>query len=162
MIKRSLLLLSIAVLLSASFTQALATNPNGRVPTIEDLLMVKSAGGAQISPDGKWVAYSVSETDMKQDAYVNHIWLVDTATGKGFQLTRGEKSAGGAQWSPDGEWLAFTSNRIGDKNQIFVINPEGGEAIQLTKAETSVGGFAWSKDGKMIAFAATEPVPQAF
>lgn len=161
MIKRSLLLLSVAVLLSASFSPALATNPNGRVPTIEDLLMVKSAGGAQISPDGRWVAYSVSETDMKQDAYVNHIWLVDTATGKGFQLTRGEKSAGGAQWSPDGEWLAFTSNRIGDKNQIFVINPAGGEAIQLTKAETSVGGFAWSKDGKMIAFAATEPVPQA-
>ncbi|HJQ68409.1 MAG TPA: S9 family peptidase [Blastocatellia bacterium] len=161
MIKRSLLLLSIAVLLSASFSHALATNPNGRVPTIEDLLMIKSAGGAQISPDGRWVAYSVSETDMKQDAYVNHIWLVETATGNGFQLTRGEKSAGGAQWSPDGEWLAFTSNRVGDKNQIFVINPRGGEAIQLTKAETSVGGFAWSKDGKMIAFAATEPAPQA-
>ena len=160
MIKRSLLLLSIIVLLGASFTHALATNPNGRVPTIDDLLMVKSVGGAQISPDGRWVAYTVTESDMKQDAYVTHVWLVETATGKRFQLTRGEKSAGGASWSPDGQWLAFTSNRIGDKNQIFVISPDGGEAIQLTKSETSVGGFAWSKDGKMIAFAATEPVPQ--
>ncbi len=161
MIKRSLLLLSIAVLLSASFTRALATNPNGRVPTIDDLLTVKSAGGAQISPDGRWVAYSVTETDFKQDAYVSHIWLADTQTGKTFQLTRGEKSAGGAQWSPDGAWLAFTSNRIGDKNQIFVINPEGGEAVQLTKAETSVGGYIWSKDGKQIAFSASDAPPQA-
>jgi dipeptidyl aminopeptidase/acylaminoacyl peptidase len=161
MMKRSLLHLSIVVLLAASFTQALATNPNGRVPTVEDLLMVKSAGGAQISPDGKWVAYSVTETDMKQDAYVTHIWLADTATGKKIQLTRGEKSAGGAQWSPDGAWLAFTSNRIGDKNQIFAISPDGGEAVQLTKSETSIGGFAWSKDGKQIAFSATEAPPQA-
>ena len=161
MIKRSLLLLSIAVLLSASFSRALATNPNGRVPTIDDLLTVKSAGGAQISPDGRRVAYSITETDFKQDAFVSHIWLADTQTGKTFQLTRGEKSAGGAQWSPDGAWLAFTSNRIGDKNQIFVINPEGGEAVQLTRAETSVGGFVWSKDGKQIAFSAPDAPPQA-
>ena len=161
MIKRSLLLLSVVLLLSASFTRALATNPNGRVPTIDDLLMVKSAGGAQISPDGRWVAYSVVETDFKQDAFVNHIWLADTQTGKTFQLTRGEKSAGGAQWSPDGAWLAFTSNRIGDKNQIFAISPGGGEAVQLTKAETSVGGFAWSKDGKQIAFSAPDAPPPA-
>lgn len=160
MIKRSLLLLSIAVLMSASFARALATNPNGRVPTIDDLLMVKSAGGAQISPDGKWVAYTVTETDFKQDAYVSHIWLANTTTGKTFQLTRGEKSAGGAQWSPDGAWLAFTSNRIGDKNQIFVINPEGGEAVQLTKSESSVGGYTWSKDGKQIAFSAPDAPPQ--
>jgi dipeptidyl aminopeptidase/acylaminoacyl peptidase len=161
MIKRSLLLLSIVVLLSASFTHALATNPNGRVPTIDDLLTIKSAGGAQISPDGRWVAYGVNETDFKQDAFVSQIWLADTQTGKTFQLTRGEKGSGGAQWSPDGAWLAFTSNRIGDKNQIFVINPEGGEAVQLTKAETSVGGFAWSKDGKQIAFSAPDAPPQA-
>ena len=52
MIKRSLLLLSIAALTERVFAPALATNPNGRVPTVDDLLMVKSAGGAQISPDG--------------------------------------------------------------------------------------------------------------
>ena len=41
-----------------------------RVPTIDDLLTIKTVGGAQISPDGKWVAYTVSETDFAQDAYV--------------------------------------------------------------------------------------------
>jgi dipeptidyl aminopeptidase/acylaminoacyl peptidase len=132
-----------------------------RVPTIDDLLTVKSAAGAQISPDGRWVAYTVTETDFRQDAYVTHLWLADAASGRAFQLTRGEKGVGGAQWSPDSQWLAFTSNRIGDRNQIFVIRPDGGEALQLTKAETAVGAFTWSQDGRQIAFAATEPQPQA-
>jgi dipeptidyl aminopeptidase/acylaminoacyl peptidase len=127
-----------------------------RVPTIDDLLTVKSAGGVQISPDGKWVAYTVTETDFKQDAYVTHLWIVNPASGRSLQLTRGEKGVGGLQWSPDAAWLAFTSNRIGDKNQIFVISPEGGEAVQLTKSESSIASFHWSHDGKRIAFSAAD------
>jgi len=135
---------------------ALSVQAQKRVPAIDDLLNFKSLGGAQISPDGKYVAYTVSETDWKQDAFVTQIWLANTATGKSFQVTRGEKSAGNPQWSPSGEWLAFTSNRVGDKNQIFVIYPDGGEAAQLTKAENGVNGFAWSEDGKSIAFTASD------
>ncbi|MGH9850804.1 MAG: TolB family protein, partial [Blastocatellia bacterium] len=145
-----------AVLLLTVFCLALTANAQRRIPTVDDLINVKSLGGAQISPDGKWVTYTVNETDWKQDAFVNHIWLANTATGKAFQLTRGEKSAGNPQWSPDSQWLAFTSNRVGDKNQIFVIHPDGGEAVQLTKAENGVNGFAWSEDGKNIAFTSSD------
>src|SRR4030095_13082809 len=126
-----------------------AANAQRRVPTVDDLLNVKSLGGAQISPDGKYVAYTVSETDWKQDAFVTQIWLGDTATGKPFQITRGEKADG---TPPAAQCRAFTSNRIGDKNQVFIIYPDGGEAAQLTKAENGVNGFAWSDDGKSIAF----------
>jgi dipeptidyl aminopeptidase/acylaminoacyl peptidase len=157
--KRAVVFFSIIALLVTCSFRAAAGDGARRVPTIDDLLMVKSVGGAQISPDGRWVAYGVNEADFKQDAFVTQIHLANTATGKTFQLTRGDKPSGNPQWSPDGSWLAFTSNRIGDKNQIFVINPEGGEAVQLTKAETSVGGYSWSEDGKMIAFSAAEPAP---
>jgi len=150
MLKRSIILLLFTLSL------ALTATAQKRAPTIDDLINVKSLGGAQISPDGKWVAYTINETDWKQDAFINHIWLVNTATGKAFQLTRGEKSAGNPQWSPDTQWLAFTSNRIGDKNQIFVIHPDGGEAAQLTRAENGVNGFAWSEDGKNIAFTSSD------
>ncbi len=132
-----------------------------RVPTIDDLLLVKSVGGAQISPDGTWVAYTVNETDFKQDAFVTQVWLANTATGRTLQLTRGDKPSGSPQWSPDSQWLAFTSSRIADRNQIFVIRPDGGEAQQLTKAETAVGGFSWSADARQIAFSASEPQTQA-
>jgi dipeptidyl aminopeptidase/acylaminoacyl peptidase len=131
-----------------------------RVPTIEDLLNLKSLGAARISPDGRRVAYTVTETDIEQDAFVTQIWLADVASGKTAQLTRSKKSSSGPTWSPDGLWLAFTSNRADDRSQIFVISPDGGEAIQLTKSETGVGGFDWSRDGRTIAFAAGDPVPE--
>jgi len=131
-----------------------------RVPTLDDLLTLKSVGGTQISPDGKWVAYTVGYGDFKQDAFITQIWLADSGSGKTIQLTRGDKSSTNPHWSPDGRWLAFLSNRIEDKNQIFLIDPTGGEAQQLTKSETAISNFAWSEDGKSIAYTATEPTAQ--
>jgi len=142
----------------AQTTPGAVTDKAKRVPTIEDLMALKSAGAARISPDGTRVAYTVTETDMEQDAYVTQIWLADVATGESRQLTRGKKSSSGPAWSPDGRWIAFTSSRADDKSQIFVISPDGGEAVQLTKSETGIGGFAWSPDGKMIAFSSSDPV----
>ncbi|MGZ5556518.1 MAG: TolB family protein, partial [Candidatus Aminicenantales bacterium] len=136
-----------------------SVEPAKRVPTVEDLMALKSAGNPQISPDGRRVAYTVTETDFDQDAYVTQIWLADVASGETIQLTRGKKSSSGPTWSPDGRWIAFTSSRAEDKSQIFVISPDGGEAIQMTKAETGVGGFDWSPDGKTIAYTASDPVP---
>ena len=86
-------------------------------------MALKSAGDARISPDGSSVAYTVTETDFDQDAYVTQIWLADVASGRTLQLTRGKKSASGPVWSPDGRWIAFTSSRAEDKSQLFVISP---------------------------------------
>ena len=147
-------------LLAISFVTN-AADTSRHVPTIDELLTIKSIGAAQISPDGKHVAYTVTNGDFKQDAFVTQIWLAETGSpGRTLQLTRGDKSSTNPRWSPDGEWLAFTSNRIDDKNQIFVINPAGGEAVQLTKSETAISSFAWSEDGRSIAYTATEPAPQ--
>jgi dipeptidyl aminopeptidase/acylaminoacyl peptidase len=158
MFRRSLCLLLLSLCIVAS--AALASTNGRRVPTVDDLLSLKTVGGAQISPDGNWVAYTVATSDFKQDAFVTQIWVVEVASGRRFQLTRGDKSSTSPRWSPSGSWLAFLSNRVEDKNQIFVINPAGGEAIQLTKSETAIGGFAWSEDGKSIAYLASEATPQ--
>jgi dipeptidyl aminopeptidase/acylaminoacyl peptidase len=125
-----------------------------RLPTIDDLLNIDAIGSVRISPNGKWVGYSVTHSDLKKDAFVTHIWIADPASGRRYQLTRGDKSGGDVAWSPDSTWLTFTSNRTGDKSQIFAIPPDGGEAVQLTKAETGVKSFQWSPDSKSIAFTA--------
>src|SRR5690348_1831901 len=143
MIKTALALLALLLVVSAEPAQS-------RVPTLDDLITLKSIGGTQISPDGKWVAYTVSYGDFKQDVFVTQIWIANSDTGKSFQLTRGDKSSTSPRWSSDGKWLAFLSNRIDDKNQIFVIDPSGGEAQQLTKSETAINSFAWSEDDKTI------------
>jgi dipeptidyl aminopeptidase/acylaminoacyl peptidase len=84
---------------------------NKHTPTLTESLSLKGLSGQQISPDGKFIAYRVRETDWKENAYVRQIWLVNTSTGETFQLTRGKKSAGAMEWSPDGRWLAFVTER---------------------------------------------------
>ncbi|MDI4634153.1 S9 family peptidase [Pelomonas sp. V22] len=149
--------------LSLAFGPALAAEPAARhVATIDELLQLKTlAGGTQISPDGRYVAYQLSRADFKQDAFITTIWLADTQTGRHIALTQAGKSASNPQWSPDGAWLAFTSSRVEDKDQLFAIRPDGGEAVQLSKSETGVRGYAWSPDGRQIAFTANEAQSQA-
>jgi dipeptidyl aminopeptidase/acylaminoacyl peptidase len=161
LLRSTLSLVVLFVSLGVTAPHARAFDGAKHVPTVDDLLSLKGIGAARISPDGKWVAYTVSEANFKQDAFVSQIWIAETATGRRTQLTRGEKSSANPNWSPDGAWLAFTSDRIGDKSQIFVIRPDGGEAVQLTKHETSIGGFNFSPDGRTIIYAATEPPPSS-
>ena len=127
-----------------------------RVPTVDDLLTLKSIGGVQIAPDGTRIVFTQTEADFKQDAFVTQLWLADVKSGATMQLTRGEKSSNNPQWSGDGKWIAFTSPRAGDRSQLFAIDPRGGEAIQITKSETAINGFAWAPDGKTIAYSAPE------
>ncbi len=152
-------LLAVAILAAAILAPGVRAADARRVPTVADLMALKSVGGAVISPDGKRVAFTVTETDFDQDAYLTQIWLADASSGKATQLTRHKKSSGNPVWSPDGAWLSFASDRAENgRTQIFLISPEGGEAIQLTKAETGVNGYAWSPDGMSIAFTASDPV----
>jgi len=65
-------------LLLITITSAILVEAQHRVPTIDDLLTIKSVGGTQISPDGKLVAYTVGYGDFKQDAFINQIWLAQT------------------------------------------------------------------------------------
>lgn len=89
----------------------LALGQTKHIPTLDEALSLKHVGNPKISPDGRFVAYQVQETNWKGNEYVRQIWIVNVATGKSFQLTRGKKSAGGADWSPDGRWLAFVTER---------------------------------------------------
>jgi dipeptidyl aminopeptidase/acylaminoacyl peptidase len=128
-------------------------------PTVDQILSLKRAGSPEISPDGRFVAYTVRETNWDDNAYETQIWLADARSGATRQLTNGKKSSSSPAWSPDGSRLAFISDRT-DKRQIYVINPQAGEAEALTTLEDGVTSFAWSPDGKRIAYTATEQKPQ--
>jgi dipeptidyl aminopeptidase/acylaminoacyl peptidase len=143
-------------------------------PTVDQILSLKRAGSPEISPDGRWVAYTVRETNWDDNAYETEIWLADAATGDPQQaevgvsssnpatrqLTNAKKSSQSPAWSPDGSKLAFISDRT-DKRQIYLISPQGGEADALTSVEDGISSFAWSPDGKTIAYTATEAKPAA-
>src|SRR5258705_5872906 len=74
-------------------------------PTVDQILSLKRAGSPEISPDGRWVAYTVRETNWDENAYETEIWLADTTSGGNAarrQLTNARKSSQSPAWSPDG------------------------------------------------------------
>ena len=142
------------------FIFAFAVFASGQTPTIDQSLNMKTAGGPRISPDGRYVAYQVQETNWEDNAFETEIWIAVTSTGDRYQLTNAKKSSSNPQWSPDSKRIAFVSDRDG-KRQLYLIAPNGGEALQLTTLETGVNGFAWSSDGRRIAFTAADPETKA-
>src|SRR5947209_8875647 len=127
-----------------------------QVPTIDQSLSAKQATAAEISPDGRYVAYIVQQANWEENSFETQIWIAQQGTGEKYQLTSGKKSSQSPKWSPDSKRIAFASDRDG-KRQIYIISPSGGEAAQLTAEDNGVGAYEWSPDGSMLAFTSSGP-----
>src|SRR3989454_780331 len=117
-----------------------------RAITVDDYLALKSVGNPQLSPDGKWVAYTVTEQSLKDNRGITRIWLADVASGSARQLTAGPGSDRQPRWSPDGRTLAFVSTRENGA-QLWVLPIAGGEARRLTSLADGVFDPVWLPDG---------------
>ena len=126
-----------------------------RAMTIDDVMALKQVQDAQISPDGRWVAYVVSVADFKENGFNSDVWLVSTAGGEPVRLTTSIKADNHPVWSPDSKRLAFLSSRDG-KPQIYLISPFGGESEKLTDSKSGIQAMQWSPDGKRIAYVAVQ------
>jgi dipeptidyl aminopeptidase/acylaminoacyl peptidase len=131
-----------------------------QTPTIDQSLSMQSVGNARISPDGQYVAYTVTQANWEENEFAQQIWIAVAATGERYHLTSGKKSSQSPKWSPDSTRIAFLSERDG-KRQIYVIRPHGGEAQQLTSEENGVESMEWAPDGSAIAFSSTGPDAKA-
>ncbi len=127
-----------------------------QAPTFEQSLSLRRATEQAISPDGRFVAFTVQKTNWTDNSYETEIWIAVTETGQRYRLTGGKKSSNSPVFSPDSKRIAFASDREG-KRQIYLISPTGGEAIQLLSMENGVDAFQWTPDGKALAFTASEP-----
>ena len=139
-----------AALSGLALTTILAAQP--RPMTVDDLLRMHRVADAQISPDGKQVAYVVTDVLKEENRTNSDVWLM-AADGSGTprKLTSSPKHDRHPRWSPDGKWIAFESTR-GGTSQIYLLPADGGEARALTSLSTGASQPVWSADGKMIGF----------
>ena len=139
-----------SLVLMGSAVTAIAQETAKHAITFDDLIAMHRLAEAELSPDGKWVVYTVATPDMEANRNATNLWMAPTAGGEAMQLTRTGKDSS-PKWSPDGKTIAFLSSRSGD-SQVYLLSMDGGEAHPLTKLSTGADIVKWSPDGKTIAF----------
>jgi dipeptidyl aminopeptidase/acylaminoacyl peptidase len=154
--------LALAAVLAAT---AAAAQEARRPISLDDLSRLRSVSDPQVSPDGKWVAYTVSSIDPEKDKRDTDVWMASWDGTQQLRLTASsESSESRPRWSPDGRYLAFLTAR-GDEEQkkkgaqVWLLNRLGGEAQQLTDLKGGVSDYAWSPDGKRLALAVNDYDP---
>lgn len=136
--------------------------------TSMDLLTIRDITGTQISPDGKSVAYVVSQAVLDTNGHRTALFVVGTAPGS-VPVNLGSagppqwNTAGeyqrriAPQWSPDSRYITYLMGEK-DKRQVWMWNREGGKPEQLTNNAADVENYEWQSDGKRIIFTTVEPI----
>jgi dipeptidyl aminopeptidase/acylaminoacyl peptidase len=125
----------------------------------QDLLQLKSCNEAKVSPDGKWIAYTVriprSAVEKPGNAYTQ-LYLFSNQDNTKIPFITGEVNVSSIQWKPDGTQISFKMKRGEDaKTQVWGISVKGGEAFQITQTETGIISYRWHPIEDKIAYTAT-------
>lgn len=144
------------------FTSFLLYSQEAKRPlTIDDIMQLKTVKDVEISPDGKWIAYSISEMDLKKDKSLKRIYIIPIDGGEAVAITGKGYSASSPQWSPDNKYLSFLASKSEDeKTQVWISNRLGGDSEVLTKIPQGVSEYEWSPVGNKLLLLLTDPKPE--
>ena len=124
--------------------------------SLDDLSRVRDVREPQISPDGAWVAYTVSTSDTAEDRSTSAVWMASWDGSRNVRLTTSKSGEHTPRWSPDGRWLAFLSSRDDDHTQLWLLDRLGGEGRKATTLPSDVDDYVWAPDGRRIALVAED------
>jgi dipeptidyl aminopeptidase/acylaminoacyl peptidase len=120
--------------------------------SVHDMLAMDRIAEPQVSPDGKWIVFTLRKTDLAANRGRTDLWLVGIDGTNLRQLTVNPAGDFSPQWSADGKSIWFLSTRSGS-SQVWRMPVDGGEPEQKTTLPLDVGGFLLSPDGTRLALA---------
>src|SRR5256885_16212262 len=122
-----------------------------RPVTVGDLFRLREVADPQLSPDGAWVAYTVTRADSVEDRQPGAVWMTSWDGARTLRLTNSKEGESAPRWSPDGRWLGFLSGREDEHTQVWLLDRSGGEGRKLTSFAGDVEDYVWAPDGKRLA-----------
>ncbi|MGC4037183.1 MAG: S9 family peptidase [Chitinophagaceae bacterium] len=128
-----------------------------------DYYRLQNISDPQVSPDGKWIIYSLSTVDTVKDKRNRDLWMISWDGKDNVQLTNGPGSESSAKFSPDGKYISFVASRDGDddkedkKSQIYLLDRRGGEAKKLTDIKGDIEDYVWKPDASGILLSIKDP-----
>ncbi|HUX43948.1 MAG TPA: hypothetical protein VMV57_04280, partial [Terracidiphilus sp.] len=149
--------LALTAFAATAFAAAQASQPK-RPITFKDMMAMKRLGSTAVSPDGKWLAYSVTTVNLEKNSKTTELFLQPIAGGEPQKVAVAQPGDSGLQFAPDGHQILFLSARSGSQ-QIWLaaFDPATGAATdptQLTHLSIAPDNALWAPDGKSIAFTA--------
>ncbi len=146
----------------ASLTAATFAEESKRLLQPEDVAALRNVSDPQLSPDGKFIVYTVESTDLVKDKASLNLWLASWDGSENRALTFGSEKQSHPRWSPDGKSIAFLSKRADEheNDQIWLLPSAGGEVERLTDLKGGVSDFAWSPDAKRLVLVVKDPDPR--
>jgi len=145
------------VLAAAALLACPTSDAADRLFDIDTYLAMKQVSEIAVSPDGAFLAYTVSNYDLEKDGSKSAVWMQPTAGGESVRMTAVDGAGSSPQWSPDNRYLAVLSDRKEGRTQVWLLDRRGGDASQLTEFRQGVRSYRWSPDGTRMLLVVQDP-----